>query len=133
MAANEAPPEVYYAVCSETDASKCVVDDGILAGGTLCYLPLANSQSDKAEQAKRSNCAGAKPIEEGVSSDGNTASRTGTLPHSPSRCPDPNNCIYLIVVKNQHSRGRSVSLMVSAEFNDPGDVLLHKDYQNVIR
>jgi len=39
----------------------------------------------------------------------------------------------MIVVKNQHGGGRSVSLMVNAEFNDPGDVLLHKDYQNVIQ
>jgi len=43
LAANEAPPEVYYAVCGESDAGACIVDDGILAGGSLCYLPLANS------------------------------------------------------------------------------------------
>lgn len=38
LAAGEAPPEVYYAVCGDSDPAKCVIDDDILAGGSMCVL-----------------------------------------------------------------------------------------------
>jgi len=58
---------------------------------------------------------------------------TFELVHQPSRCTDPSSCYYVFVVQNADGVGRAVSLMVRAEFEDPGDVLLRKSYKNVVK
>jgi hypothetical protein len=48
-------------------------------------------------------------------------------------CPDPAACVYIFAVRNQYGAARAISLMVSAKFDDPGDVELEKSYKNIVQ
>ena len=60
----------------------------------------------------------------------------GSIAHDPSVCPYPASktyiCTYLISVVSRDSAYNTVGIRVSAEFDDPGDVLLTREYVNIV-
>ena len=116
LAAGQAPPDVFFAVCKDTDPGQCIVEDDQLSDVSLCVLGTDPART----------CGAAVTVTPG-------SGRAATITHSPDVCPDPSSCIYMIVVRNEDSESRSVSLLVSADFDDPGDVQLEKRYKNVIK
>ena len=116
LAPGQAPPEVYYTVCKQSEAGQCNIEEDQLYDGSLCVLGTDPARA----------CGAAVTVTPG-------SGRSATIPHSPDVCPDPSSCIYLFAVRNEDGESRGVSILVSADFFDPGDVQLEKRYKNVIK
>lgn len=116
LAPGQTPPEVYFTVCKTSDVGQCNIEENQLFDGSLCVLGTDPARS----------CGAQVTVTPG-------SGRTATIPHSPAACPDPTSCIYLFAVRNEAGESRGVSILVSADFFDPGDVQLEKRYKNVIQ
>lgn len=117
MAAGQNAPSVYYAVCASADARPCVFDDGAFYDGSMCLLGSADA------------CNANIKYETHTNKNDTISGSSIVIPHYAG---DPGRT-YIFVVANWQGTGRSVSLLVNAEFDDPGDVQLQKRYKNVVK
>jgi hypothetical protein len=100
------PPAIFYKICAEKNATKCSLS--------------------------ASEAQGAGMSEVGRIIDATT--RVGSFTHDPSACPFGGDfCTYLITFVSRDSAYNSIAMRVSAEFDDPGDVVLTKEYVNYVQ
>lgn len=102
---DELPPTVFYALCN-SEYADCVV----------------NIYADPVSQGM-TELVGELP--------GNGV-RKGEFRHDPSKCANPQTCMYIFVIKNTHENYKTISLRVKSQSFDPGDVDLTKSYQNSV-
>jgi hypothetical protein len=108
LPAGQEPPAIYYKICQEKNATKCA-------------LTAAEAQG-----------AGMTEVGRII----NSATRVGSFTHDPAACPyrdvEDAICTYLIAFVSRDSAYNTVAMRVRAEFDDPGDVVLTKEYVNIV-
>jgi hypothetical protein len=102
------PPIVQYTLCKNSNPKECTLTEEDINGGAMCSLDAGVGTDCGAWDVQLTKGSGIK----------------GKVPHSGDQCGS--GCTYMVVVKNSDDTPRSVSLLVQATFNDPGDVELDK-------
>lgn len=108
LPAGQEPPAIFYKMCAEQNATRCALTAAEAAGQGMTAV--------------------------GRIVDGTT--RLGSFTHEPSACPYPASktfiCTYLISIVSRDTAYNTIGIRVSAEFDDPGDVLLTREYVNIV-
>lgn len=108
LPADQEPPAIFYKVCAEQNVTRCALTAAEAEGQGMTAVGRVVDSS----------------------------TRMGSFTHEPSACPYPASktyiCTYLISVVSRDSAYNSIGIRVSAEFDDPGDVLLTREYVNIV-
>ena len=111
LPAGQEPPAIFYKICAEQNATRCALTDAEAAGQGMTAVGRVLDASTK-------------------------VTTLGSFAHEPSACPYPASktyiCTYLISVVSRDSAYNTIGIRVSAEFDDPGDVLLTREYINIV-